>query len=65
MRLPMSCGCEQKKLASEYERMRRLAKATARLQGVTVALCRNGDGTYSIATDLETDKPIIEFITPY
>lgn len=61
----MSCGCEQKKLASEYERMRRLAKATARLRGATVALYRNSDGTYGVATDLETDKPIIEFITPY
>lgn len=61
----MSCGCEHKKLASEYERMWRLAKATARLQGNTVALYRNDDGTFGISPDLEINKNVMEFITPY
>lgn len=61
----MSCGCEHKKLASEYERMRRLAKATARLQGNTVVLYRNDDGTFGISSDLEIKKNVVEFITPY
>lgn len=61
----MSCGCEHKKLASEYERMRRLAKATARLQENTVALYRNDDGTFGISPDLEIKKNVMEFITPY
>lgn len=61
----MSCGCEHKKLASEYERMRRLAKATARLQENTVVLYRNDDGTFGISPDLEIMKNVMEFITPY
>lgn len=61
----MSCACEQKKLASEYGRMWQLAKATAKLQGKTIALYRNEDGTYGISEDLGTDKHIVEFITPY
>lgn len=61
----MSCACEQKKLASEYERMRRLAKATAKLHAKTVALYQNKDGTYGFTTDAEINKPIIEYISPY
>lgn len=61
----MSCSCEQKKLASEYERMRRLAKATAKLHTKTVALYQNKDGTYGFTTDAEINKPIIEYISPY
>lgn len=61
----MSCACEQKKLASEYERMRRLAKATAELNDKTVVLYQNEDGTYGFTTDIEIDKPIIEYISPY
>lgn len=61
----MSCACEQKRLSSEYERMRRLAKATAKLEGQTVALYKNGDGTYGFTTDIETDIPIVEYISPY
>ena len=41
----MSCACEHKKLASEYNRMWRLAKATAKLHEQTVALYQNEDGT--------------------
>lgn len=60
----MSCICEQKKLSSEYERMKRLAKAAAILRGETVSLYRNEDGTYGFTT-IETNKPIVEYITPY
>jgi hypothetical protein len=41
----MSCACEHKKLASEYERMHRLAKMNAILYKKTVALYKNEDGT--------------------
>ena len=47
----MSCACEHKKLASEYNRMLRLAKATAKLDEKTVALYKNEDGTYGFTTD--------------
>ena len=61
----MSCACEQKRLSSEYERMRRLAKATAKLEPQAVALDKNNDGTYGFTTDIEIDKPIVEYISPY
>lgn len=61
----MSCACEHKKLASEYDRMRRLAKATAELDGKTVAIYKNTDGTYGFTTNTETDKTIVEYISPY
>lgn len=43
--------------------MRRLAKAAAVLRDKTMALYLNEDGTYSF--DTETDKQIIEYISPY
>ena len=61
----MSCACEHKKLASEYERMRRLAKATAKIEDKTVALYKNDDGTYGFTADTEIDKPIVEYISPF
>lgn len=61
----MSCACEHKKMASEYERMLRLAKATAILHEKTVALYKNDDGTYGFTTDTEIDKTIVEFVSPY
>lgn len=62
----MSCACEHKKLSSEIDRIRRLAKATAKLHGCEVVLYRNEDGTYNFA-DINTDidKPIIEIISQY
>lgn len=61
----MSCVCEHKKLASEYNRMWRLAKATAKLHEKTVALYQNEDGTYGFTIETEIDKPIVEYISPY
>lgn len=60
----MSCACEHKKLASEYERMHRLAKMNAILYKKTVALYKNEDGTYGFTTEAETDKTIVEYISP-
>ena len=61
----MSCACEHKKLASEYERMKRLAKASAVLNEQTVVLFINEDGTYGFTSELEIKKKIIEYISPY
>lgn len=43
----MSCGCENKKRASEYERQRDLAKKYAVMEQCLVELRLKGDGTYS------------------
>ena len=62
----MSCGCENKRMASEYERMRRLAKGLAVMEGVTVVLYKNDDGTFYFAkVSEEISKKIVEYITPY
>lgn len=62
----MSCGCENKRLGREIDRVRRLAKGFATVQNVTVAVYRNEDGTYGFCdTAKEITKPIIEYITPY
>lgn len=62
----MSCACEQKKLSSEYERMKRLAKAAAKLRDETVALCRNPDGTYRLAfPDEKLTGEAVEYFSPY
>ena len=61
----MSCACQQKKFASEYERIKRLAKATAELRAQTIVLYRNENGTYNFTTEEITDKEIVEYISPY
>lgn len=62
----MSCACEHKRLGSELERVRKLAKAYARMQGETVVLYLNGDGTYNFTlASAEIDKPIVEYISQY
>ncbi len=61
----MSCACEHKKISSEYERMYRLAKMTAKLHEQTVVLYKNQDGTYGFTTDTEIEKPNKEYISPY
>lgn len=43
----MSCGCENKKKAGEYERMRSLAKKAAILSGCIMELRLRDDGTYA------------------
>ena len=61
----MSCACENKKKSSEYERMRRLAKAAAELHEKTVVLFMNEDGTYGFSIDLEINKLNVEYISPF
>lgn len=67
MWLPMSCACENRRISQEYERMRRLAKAWAAIEEKAAALYLNTDGTYgfSDAEDDNTEKRIIEIISPY
>lgn len=43
----MSCGCDNKQRASEYERMRSLAKKAAILSGCIMEMRLRDDGTYA------------------
>lgn len=62
----MSCACENRKMASDLDRIRRLAKAFAKIEGADVAVLCNSDGTYSFQlASLPTDKTIVEYVTPY
>jgi len=45
----MSCGCENKKKAGEYERMKSLAKKAAVLNECIVELRLRDDGTYTFS----------------
>ena len=62
----MSCACEHKKMGSDLDRIRRLAKAFALMEQKTVAIVQNSDGTYGFcALSGKITKPIIEFISEY
>lgn len=62
----MSCACENKRMATERERIRRLAKAWARVEKETAVLYKKPDGTYNFApAKSEIEHPIIEYITAY
>ena len=53
-------------MAKEIERIRRLAKAYARMEEQTVALYRKDDGAYGFAVPTEIiNNIIVEYITPY
>lgn len=62
----MSCACEQKKMGRDRERIIRLAKGYARMENVTVAIYKNADGTFGFSdAEIEINREIIEYITPY
>lgn len=62
----MSCACEHKRMGQELDRIRRLAKALAKMDDAVVVIYQNADGTYGFqSADNEINKPIIEFITKY
>lgn len=62
----MSCGCENKMLGKDLERIRRLAKIWAKGENETVVIYLNDDGTYGFAPmSAEIKKPIKEYITAY
>lgn len=64
----MSCACENKRMSQEFERIRKLAKAWAKMECKTAIVYKNNDGTYgftSISAELEIGKLIVEYITPY
>ena len=62
----MSCACENKRMSQEIERIRRLAKGWARMEGQTAVLYQKDDGTYGFsAISEEINNPIVEYITPY
>lgn len=62
----MSCMCEQKQLQSDYQRMRKLAKALAMLENSTVEIWKNADGTYQYGViGTAGSNTVIEYITDY
>lgn len=62
----MSCACNNRRLAQEYERIYRLAKGLAVMEGKDCVIFKNEDGTYGfLAADREIDKEIVEYVTPY
>jgi hypothetical protein len=61
----MSCACENKKLGSELERIRRLGKAYAQLEECDVVIYQKEDGTYNFCKAGEQTKPIVEYISQY
>lgn len=62
----MSCGCLNKMLSQELDRIRKLAKGLARMEDTTVVIYRNPDGSYGFTSFIdETDNPIVEYITQY
>lgn len=62
----MSCACENQRLGREIDRIRRLAKAMAVMEGKLVVIYRLPDGTYGFrCAGEEIEYPITEYITPY
>lgn len=53
-------------MSQEMERIRRLAKTWARMEGKTAVLYKNEDGTFGFTSATEEiDKIIVEYITHY
>ena len=48
----MGCGCENKKIMSDYERVAMLAKKAAMLDGCVYVVYRKSDGTYSFGAPI-------------
>jgi hypothetical protein len=62
----MSCACENRKLGTELERIRRLAKAYATEEQTDVAIYRREDGTYDFCeVEQMNGKTIVELISKY
>lgn len=65
----MSCGCENRKMAMELDRTRRLAKALAKMEGQTVGIYAKTDGTWCFDVIRKLNEPernkVKEYITPY
>lgn len=62
----MSCACENQRMGKEKERIRRLAKVLAVMEGKTVGLYVKDDGSYDFTAEYEEiEKGIVEYITPY
>lgn len=54
------------RLSKELERVRRLAKVYAALEGRTAVIYRRTDGIYGfMPSGEETDNEIVEYVTPY
>lgn len=62
----MSCACENRRMGQELDRIRRIAKAWAKMEEEIVAIFRNDDGSYGFTSiSNEIEKPIVEYVTPY
>ncbi len=62
----MSCACENKRFGQEKDRIRRLAKAWAKMENKTAVIIKNEDGTYIFIPAPDTLRnDIVEYVTPY
>lgn len=62
----MSCACDNRRRAMEYERIYRLAKALARMEEADAVIYVMKDGTYGFSlAETEIDMNILETVTPY
>lgn len=61
----MSCGCENTRMGKELDRMRRLAKAMARMEDKEVILYRKPDGSFGMTTETDIEFEIVEYVSQY
>lgn len=60
----MSCACENKKMSSDRERIRTLAKKLAVVEQQTIAIIKNSDGTYDFCPVASIDgRKVVEYIS--
>lgn len=47
----MGCGCRNKEMMSDYERVSSLASKAARMEGVVMVVFKKPDGTYGFCAE--------------
>lgn len=62
----MSCACNNKRLAQEYDRIYRLAKAWAKMEDETAVIYKNDDGSFGFTSSVNQENfNIVEFVTSH
>ena len=58
----MSCGCNNKRIQTDYDRIADLAQKAAVMEGVVYVVYRKSDGTYAFdREDADIEGEIIEY----